>query len=596
MEKISTEKGLSRNTAWHAKADLPKTIENRLGRRTISRYDLERDALWRITDIQKSGEAEASAMAQKASLALRRGEDWIRDPLYLDDGAIDVAPERREYSYDNAGNRSQAVEWLDTLETLTSTYTTNMLNQYTTINEDDGAGTIAIGLSHDDDGNLSSISDGTKIQYEYDAENRLKRVLPENPSDGDIKVEFHYDWLGRRVKKSVYKWNSEAWETEAEYEKFFVYDGYNAIEEITSKDGKTASKYYVRGLDLSGTTDGAGGIGGLLATVDPESSKVYYHLYGPNGNTAQLLSDNGRIAAHYEYDPFGNVQFQHGPYAEQNPFRFSSKYFDVETGLADFGMRYYDPYLGRWINRDPIREAGGLNLYGFVGNDPVNRIDPFGQFALSGPGFSGIKPNDFYEPVEHLEYYGTFFDPKSGVPTGMPGMESPFFDEGLIIDAATIAISGFAGLFVKKIGEKIVLKIGKGLAEDGITECQEKLIKEALEDVASKSGLQATKVTEKGIARIEKHLYDTPGINPGQKELKMIERLKAGERTDFDLKFYQHELRESRNIKTMRNTFSDPKKAAQEAHFKTSNQYGMDPYTTETELIHPDVLENYDNW
>ena len=180
--------------------------------------------------------------------------------------------------------------------------------------------TIAIGLSHDDDGNLeSSISDGTKIQYEYDAENRLKRVLPENPSDGDIKVEFHYDWLGRRVKKSVYKWNSEAWETEAEYEKFFVYDGYNAIEEITSKDGKTASKYYVRGLDLSGTTDGAGGIGGLLATVDPESSKVYYHLYGPNGNTAQLLSDNGRIAAHYEYDLFGNIQFQYGPLRRPEP-------------------------------------------------------------------------------------------------------------------------------------------------------------------------------------------------------------------------------------------------------------------------------------
>ena len=233
-------------------------------------------------------------MAQKASLALRRRRRLDPETLCTWTTAPSTsAPERREYSYDNAGNRLQAVEWLDTLETLTSTYATNMLNQYTTINEDDGAGTIAIGLSHDEDGNLSSISDGTKIQYEYDAENRLKRVLPENPSDGDIKVEFHYDWLGRRVKKSVYKWNSEAWETEAEYEKFFVYDGYNAIEEITAQGDKTASKYYVRGLDLSGTTDGAGGIGGLLATVDPESSKVYYHLYGPNGNTAQLLSDNG---------------------------------------------------------------------------------------------------------------------------------------------------------------------------------------------------------------------------------------------------------------------------------------------------------------
>ena len=403
VEKITAGKDLSRRIAWHPNADLPESIENSFGERTISRYDLERDALWRIIEIQKSGEAEAEAMAQKAALARQRGDEWLQSPLYLDDGAVDVAPERREYSYDNAGNRLQAIEWLDTLETLTYTYATNMLNQYTTINEDDGAGTIAIGLSHDEDGNLSSISDGTKIQYEYDAENRLKRVLPENPSDGDIKVEFHYDWLGRRVKKSVYKWNSEAWETEAEYEKFFVYDGYNAIEEITSKDGKTASKYYVRGLDLSGTTDGAGGIGGLLATVDPESSKVYYHLYGPNGNTAQLLSDNGRIAAHYEYDPFGNVQFQYGPLADQNPFRFSTKYFDEETGLGYWRDRYYDPYIGRWTNRDPIGEAGGLNLYGFVGNDPINLVDPYGDMSggdvLFWTGWIGsfIEPTPFGE-------------------------------------------------------------------------------------------------------------------------------------------------------------------------------------------------------
>ena len=375
--------------AWHATADLPKTIENRLGRRTISRYDLERDALWRITDIQKSGEAEASAMAQKASLGRRRGEDWIRNPLYLDGDAIDVAPERREYSYDNAGNRLQAVEWLDTLETLTSTYATNVLDQYITINEDDGSETLEISLSHDPDGNLSRFEGETDIRYEYDAENRLRRVRPNIPSEGDVKVEFLYEYLGRRVKKSVFKRGPAAWKTNPEYEKLYVYDGRNVIEEITNtyEDGEiveTASRYFVRGLDLSWTADGAGGIGGLLATVDPETSSVYYHLYGPNGNTAQLLSDKGRIAAHYEYDLFGKIQFQYGPFADQNPFRFSTKYFDFETGLVDFGMRYYDPYLARWTSRDPIGEAGGLNLYGFVGNDPVNLIDSYGlQFGVA---------------------------------------------------------------------------------------------------------------------------------------------------------------------------------------------------------------------
>jgi hypothetical protein len=111
-----------------------------------------------------------------------------------------------------------------------------------------------------------------------------------------------------------------------------------------------------------------------------------------------------------------------------------------------------------------------------------------------------------------------------------------------------------------------------------------------------KKGLEATQVTEKGIARIERHLNNTPGIKPGEKELKMVERLKAGERTDFDLKFYQHELRESRNIKTMRNVYGDTQKAAIEAHNKTSLQYGMDPFETVDEVIHPDVLAHYDNW
>ena len=225
MKKISAEAGPSRRTAWHSKADLPKTIENRLGGRTISRYDLERDALWRTTGIRKSGEAEASAMARKAALARRKGDDWIRDPLYLDDGAVDVAPERREYSYDNAGNRAQAVEWLDTLETLTSTYATNFLNQYTTIDEDDDE-TFEIRISHDPDGNLSLFRGENDVRYEYDAENRLKRVRPNVPSEGDTKVEFLYDYLDRRVKKSVFKRGPAAWNAKPEYEKLYVYDGY----------------------------------------------------------------------------------------------------------------------------------------------------------------------------------------------------------------------------------------------------------------------------------------------------------------------------------------------------------------------------------
>ena len=71
-----------------------------------------------------------------------------------------------------------------------------------------------------------------------------------------------------------------------------------------------------------------------------------------------------------------------GAVAEANPFRFSTKYLDVETGFYNYGYRYYDSVNGRWLNRDPIGINGGINLYGMVGNDPVNRIDYLGLLKL----------------------------------------------------------------------------------------------------------------------------------------------------------------------------------------------------------------------
>ncbi|MCB1228579.1 MAG: RHS repeat-associated core domain-containing protein, partial [Verrucomicrobiales bacterium] len=61
-----------------------------------------------------------------------------------------------------------------------------------------------------------------------------------------------------------------------------------------------------------------------------------------------------------------------------NPVRFSGKYTDAETGLCYYGFRFYEPERGRWLNRDPIEERGGINLYGMVGNDAVNYWDYLG--------------------------------------------------------------------------------------------------------------------------------------------------------------------------------------------------------------------------
>lgn len=133
---------------------------------------------------------------------------------------------------------------------------------------------------------------------------------------------------------------------------------------------------YTRGSDLSGTMQGAGGIGGLLARTDANGS-AYYHADG-NGNITAMVNGSGSLVAKYLYDSFGNLIAKSGSLADVNTYRFSSNELDLRSGLYCYGFRFYDPNLQRWLNRDPIDERGGLNLYSYVGNDPVNEIDPLG--------------------------------------------------------------------------------------------------------------------------------------------------------------------------------------------------------------------------
>ncbi len=193
------------------------------------------------------------------------------------------------------------------------------------------------------------------------------------------KLEFEYDYKNRRVGKKVYSYTADSWPLDSTIT--FVYDGWNLIRETTTTDAGNSTDYYVWGLDLSGSLQGAGGIGGLLMRDTGSGSSLY--LYDANGNVGQLVdAADGAIAAHYEYGSFGKLLAASGPEAAQNPFRFSTKYFDAETGLYYYGYRYYSPELGRWIHRDPIEEQGGLNLYGFVKNDGTNAWDYLGLYTL----------------------------------------------------------------------------------------------------------------------------------------------------------------------------------------------------------------------
>ncbi|MBD3297743.1 MAG: hypothetical protein GF341_03730 [candidate division Zixibacteria bacterium] len=120
-----------------------------------------------------------------------------------------------------------------------------------------------------------------------------------------------------------------------------------------------------------------------MAAEDPVASRQFLYFYDANGNVGQLVETTagaeGTIAAHYEYTPYGARLNEAALNEYDQPFRFSTKMFDAETGLGYWGYRHYSPRLGRWITRDPIGEEGGKNLYEYVRNTPSGAHDPKGR-------------------------------------------------------------------------------------------------------------------------------------------------------------------------------------------------------------------------
>jgi RHS repeat-associated protein len=230
-------------------------------------------------------------------------------------------------------------------------------------------------LTYDDDGNLTG--DGVWT-YTWDAENRLIQ-MDNGPARGwnmpSRTITFVYDYLGRRVRKTT---TDNGVTTDRKY----VYQGWNLIAELDASCNVLRS--FAWGLDIQSSLTASGGVGSLvLETVHTSSSLAAYHIASDaNGNVVALVSQGGtgNLAAVYEYDAFGQLLRKTGPDAANNPFRFSTKFHDQETGLIYYGYRYYDANLGRFINRDIISEAGGSNLYAFVGNNPINRWDYLGQW------------------------------------------------------------------------------------------------------------------------------------------------------------------------------------------------------------------------
>lgn len=237
-------------------------------------------------------------------------------------------------------------------------------------------------FSYDLDGDM--LTNG-QWQYTWNGENRLiaQETLASVPVGGKRKLAFEYDEQGRRIKKIVYDWNAgtQAWDPAKETR--FVYQGWNLMAELSATGALERS--YLWGLDLSGTPQGAGGVGGLLAgTIHTGTSASYFTGSDANGNVVLLVNAaDGGLVDEYRYSAFGEL-FSVNGLTPALPFLFSTKYRDAESLLYYYGFRYYEPVLGRWLSRDPIEESGGLNLHAFVLNNPFEGVDilGFGTYRL----------------------------------------------------------------------------------------------------------------------------------------------------------------------------------------------------------------------
>ncbi len=203
------------------------------------------------------------------------------------------------------------------------------------------------------------------------------RLLSTTEASNSATAQYEYDYLSRRVKKA------EGADTTT-----YLYEGWNPV--LQTKNG-TEQTRYSWGMDLSGSMQGAGGVGGLLS-VHQSNGLSGYPTYDGNGSVSEYLDTAGATTAHYEYDAFGKTTVKTGTQADNFEHRFSTKSIESESGLYYYGYRYYDPQTGRWPSRDSIEEEGGINLYGFVFNSPISWIDVLGNAPKSvsgGGGFTG---------------------------------------------------------------------------------------------------------------------------------------------------------------------------------------------------------------
>ncbi|PKN88619.1 MAG: hypothetical protein CVU51_03790 [Deltaproteobacteria bacterium HGW-Deltaproteobacteria-1] len=248
------------------------------------------------------------------------------------------------YTYDGVGNR------------LTGPFASDV-QSYNAGNEQLIRST-GVTYQYDLNGNrIKSTENGSISYYTYDDENRLTKVT----RNGNV-FTYTYDPFGRRIEKNV---NGAITK--------YVYDNEDIVMEYDGLDNIKARYTHGPGIDEP-------------LAVKQGSTNYYYHADGL-GSIVALSNATGKAVQLYRYDPFGRFS-QSGSVTQ--PYLYTAREYDTETALYYYRARYYDQRAGRFITRDPISFAGGdANLYAYVGNNPVNWIDPAGLAGcyVSYPGY-----------------------------------------------------------------------------------------------------------------------------------------------------------------------------------------------------------------
>ena len=199
-------------------------------------------------------------------------------------------------------------------------------------------------LVYDANGNLTS--DGTRT-FEWDPLNRLTAA-----TTGTHRSEFTYNGLSQRVK-IVEKDNGAV--TSAKQFVWIPRDAQPSEERDASNN--VTKRYYPQGVQVGSTN--------------------YYYTRDHLSSVREMTDSSGTVQARYDYDPYGRRTKLSG--SMDADFGFTGHYYHQPSGLYLALYRAYDADLGRWISRDPIGEQGGINLYGYVGNNSINLVDPFGD-------------------------------------------------------------------------------------------------------------------------------------------------------------------------------------------------------------------------